>query len=269
MIIDTHLHIGGLKIGYDMRADRIIEMMDKYNIDYSIVSSIDAAETYHGRAPLPMEHQKTQEEALRDCLKLANNNPDRIGVAVWVRPYLQEPTEELRQLIIEHRKVIKAIKLHPYHSMLKPTDKKMLPFLELAQEFKLPVVSHTGCDIEDSPKCLYEAAKMFPDIPFVMVHLGLCTDHKEAIRLLGMADNLYGDTTWVPLETTLEVLKLYGNKKLFFGSDSPIDGFDTYLHNRTGELSLYQQYFNELKEMISPEDYNALMYKNAKKIFKC
>ena len=54
---------------------------------------------------------------------------------------------------------------------------------------------------------------------------------------------------------------------MLFGTDNPIDGKDTLLHNRTGDRSLYQQYFNELKEMISPEDYENLMYKNAVRVF--
>ena len=54
---------------------------------------------------------------------------------------------------------------------------------------------------------------------------------------------------------------------MIFVTDNPIDGKDTLLHNKFGERSLYQKYFNELKELISPEDYENLMWKNAKKVF--
>ena len=37
----------------------------------------------------------------------------------------------------------------------------------------VPVVSHTGNSEVDSPKNLYNAAKLFPKIKFVMVHMGL------------------------------------------------------------------------------------------------
>ena len=98
--------------------------------------------------------------------------------------------------------------------------------------------------------------------------MDLGTDNRTALELLGKLPNLYGDTTWVPLSTTLEAIKRYGSEKMLFGSDNPIDGMDTYLHNKTGERSLYQQYFNEFKSMVSKDDYDNVMYKNAMRLFK-
>ena len=34
-----------------------------------------------------------------------------------------------------------------------------------------------------------------------------------------------------------------------------------------GQRSLYQEYFNEFKEMVSQDDYDNIMYKNAVKLF--
>ena len=53
-----------------------------------------------------------------------------------------------------------------------------------------------------------------------------------------------------------------------FGSDSPIDGVDTYAFNGYGEESLYQKYFNGLEEVIGKDAYADLMYKNAMRIFE-
>ena len=97
--------------------------------------------------------------------------------------------------------------------------------------------------------------------------MGLGTDNKEAIELLGKLPNLYGDTTWVPIESTVQAVKLYGSKKIFFGSDNPIDGVDTYQNNPKGEPSVYQRYFNELEELIGKENYDNIMFKNAQKVF--
>ena len=55
---------------------------------------------------------------------------------------------------------------------------------------------------------------------------------------------------------------------MLFGTDNPIDGELTLLHNPAGERSLYQQYFHELKEQLSADDYDNLMYKNAERIFR-
>ena len=267
MIIDSHVHIGGEAVGFHMNEQMVIEAMEKYNINYALVSNADAGEMTHQQVLLPDNMQNTQEESLKRTLSFARKYPDKIGVAVWAKPYLQGVTKELEELIADNLDVIYAIKFHPFHSNTSPTDKKALPYISLAEKYGLAVVSHTGGCEAASPVHLYEAAKLFPTVPFVMVHMGLGTDNKEALELLGKADNLYGDTTWVPISTTIEAIKRYGSKKMIFGSDAPIDGVDTYRCNPKGERSVYQDYFHVLKDKISKESYENLMYKNAVRVF--
>ena len=53
MIIDTHVHIGGENVGFHMNEKMVIEAMNRYGIDYSIVSNGDAGETDHHQVSLP------------------------------------------------------------------------------------------------------------------------------------------------------------------------------------------------------------------------
>lgn len=267
MRIDTHVHIGGEAVGFHMTEPMVLEAMEKYHIDYALVSNGDAGEMGHEQELLPESLQVTQEAALERVLTFARQNFERIGVAAWVKPYSQGVTEELETLIKDNLDIIYAIKLHPFHSNTSPTDEKVLPYLALAEKYHLAVVSHTGGCEAAEPVHLYEAAKLFPKVPFVMVHMGLGSDNAAALELLGKADNLYGDTTWVPMNTTIEAIKRYGSKKMLFGSDMPIDGVDTYLYNPKGERSLYQDYFEILPQKISGKAYADLMYKNAIEIF--
>lgn len=71
----------------------------------------------------------------------------------------------------------------------------------------------------------------------------------------------------MPIESTLKAIQKWGSEKILFGSDNPIDGKDTYLHNPKGDRSLYQQYFNEFKTMVNKADYDNIMYKNAERLF--
>ena len=168
MIIDTHVHIGGEKVGFDMSEEKVIAAMEKYNIDFMLVSNGDCAEVDHEQKLIPADFQVSQEDALKRCIAFARKYPGKIGVGVWVKPLTENVTEELEKLIAENRDIIYALKLHPYHSKTSPVDEKTLPYLELANKYKLPVVSHTGTGPEDAPIHVYEAAKMFPEIPFVM-----------------------------------------------------------------------------------------------------
>lgn len=268
MRIDAHVHIGGERLGFSMTEEMVIEAMQKYQIDYAIISNGDAAEVGHEQVLLPEELQTSQEDALERTLRFARKYPDKIGVGVWVKPYTQGLTQELENIIRDNLDIIYAIKLHPFHSNVAPTDKRMIPYLELAEKYHLPVISHTGGCEAASPVRLYEAAKRYTTVPFIMAHMGLGSDNKEALELLGKAENLYGDTAWVPMETTIEAINQYGSQKMLFGSDMPIDGIDTYLCNPKGERSLYQDYLHVLPGKISKEAYKDLVYKNAMNLFK-
>ena len=266
MIIDTHVHIGTC-IGFDMRPEYVLYSMEKYGIDFSIVSNGEAAEYDHEGRPIPAELQKSQNETFLDTVRFARENPDKIGVAIWLKTASELPDEEFIRILRENRDVIYAFKLHPFHSRVAPDSPRMEPIYRLAAEYHLPIVSHTGGCEEARSIHLYNAAKAHPELSFVMVHMDLGTDNREAIELLGKLPNLYGDTTWVSVESTLESVRRWGSGKILFGSDNPIDGKDTYLDNGRGERSLYQAYFNEFRSMVTPEDYDNIMYKNAERLF--
>ena len=266
MIIDTHIHIGKIR-EFDLPKNDVIYSMEKYSIDYSIVSSLNAVEFDHQLNPVPPEYQRSQLDCLDDVLSFVKKYPSKLGAAVWVKPYGEKADSMLYNAIKENRRYIKAIKFHPFHSNEPFDSEKTAPFIDLAEKFSLPVVVHTGGSDAASCKRVYNMAKRFPKTNFFMVHMGLGTNNNEAIELISMLPNLYGDTTWVPIKSTLNLIKKAGIGKIVFGSDNPIDGKDTYLHNRTGDRSLYQEYFNELKDILSKDDYDRLMYKNAAELF--
>ncbi|MDD6489956.1 MAG: amidohydrolase family protein [Clostridia bacterium] len=266
MIIDTHVHIGEM-LGFDMPEQMVLDSMKKYNIDYSLVSNIQAAEYDSDLNIIPTEQQISQTESLERSLKFARENPDKIGVFHWIKPAFEKVDDKLENMIKDNLDVIHGIKVHPYHSKTALDDPKLEPYLQLAEKYNLPVAAHTGGCEEANSIHVYNAAIKHPNINFVMVHLGLGTDNKESIELLGKADNLYGDTTWVPMEHIIDAVNKFGSEKILFGSDNPIDGLDTYHNNPKGDISIYPAYFNDLKGIIGEKNYNNIMYRNAIKLF--
>lgn len=266
MIIDTHVHIGDM-LNFKLTEEDVLYSMEQYGIDHSIVSCLDAAEFDHSLRPIPAKYQHSQLECLQKTVDFAKKHPSRISAAVWVKPYGEKADYDLYKAVNDNRRYIKAIKFHPYHSNVPFDSKTTEPFIELAQHYGLPVVVHTGgCDAASCVR-VYNMAKRFPKTRFVMVHMGLGTDNREAIELAARLPNLYGDTTWVSVQSTLRLIQTAGIEKVMFGSDNPIDGPDTYLHNRTGDRSLYQDYFHELPKLLSPADYDRLVYRNAADFF--
>lgn len=266
MIIDTHAHIGKV-LHFDMTTEQILYSMDRYGIDFTLFSNIEAVENDPEGNPVPPAYQKPQNEVLRASITEARKTPQKLGVLAWMKCRQEQPDAEFERMIAENRDVVYGIKLHPFHSRTAPDSERLEPVYELARRYDLPVVSHTGGCEEARSIHLYNAAKAHPDLDFVMVHMDLGTDNREAIRLLGQLPNLYGDTTWVPVASTLEAIRRWGSEKLLFGTDNPIDGKDTLLHNGFGERSLYQEYFNEFKAQVAPEDYANIMYRNAQRLF--
>lgn len=267
MIIDAHVHIGGECVGFEMSEEIVLESMQKYDIDVCIISNGDSGEYGHDLELLPKEMQTDQKESLKRAIRFAKENEGKIYAGFWCKPHNELPDEEIDRLIADNRKYLVALKVHPYHSNLAFDDDKMIPYLNLAAKYDLPVIVHTGSSYNDSPERVYNMAKKYPQLKFILAHMGLGTDNRLAIDLMEKADNLYADTAWVPVSTTLEVIKRYGSKRVMFGTDSPIDGVDTYYCNKEGQPSLYRQYFGELKEMLSSEDYENLMCNTAKEVF--
>lgn len=269
MIIDTHVHTGifeDIDRIVNMSEEIVLEAMELYNIDMAVVSNA-AVEFDCEWNPVPMEKQISQEDSFLSAIAFARRNMDKIRIMPWVKPTNETPDERFEELLKENLDIVCGIKVHPFHSKIAFDSERVEAYIKLAQKYHLPVVSHTADCEETSVRKVYEMAKKYPDVNFVMAHMGLGTDNKEAVELLGKLPNLYGDTTWVPLETTLEVVEKYGSKKIMFGSDMPIDGLHTYHHNPKGEPSLYQRYFHELEEKIGKEAYEDIMYKNAMRIF--
>ena len=267
MIIDSHAHIGRILI-LNLSVRKVLYSMKRYNVDFSLVSSIESTEYFQEGKRLFWPLRKTQYGVCKKTIRAAKRHPDKLGALLWLQTDKKRPNERLCRLIEKNRRYIYGIKIHPFRSETAPDDPKMEPVYELARRFNLPVVSHTGNIEQGRTVHLFNAAKANPDINFVAVHMDLDSDGKEAIDCISRLPNLYGDTTWVSVKTTLRAIEKCGSEKILFGTDNPIDGKDHMLYNRAGQRSLCQEYFNEFRDMVSSDDYDNIMYKNAVKLFK-
>ncbi len=120
-------------------------------------------------------------------------------------------------------------------------DKSVYPVWEMAEKLGVSVIVHFGVlgggggpalDLRNmNPLTLWEVAKMFPRIPFVIPHFG-AGYLRELLLLCWSCPNVYIDTSgsnrwmrWMPFEIDLRglfrrVLETVGPDRLIFGSDS-------------------------------------------------
>lgn len=266
MLIDTHMHIGK-QPGHDLTEEMVITLMKKYHVDYAIVSDLGGIEYTSKGKRIPRLLQKSQKKIFKESVAFARKYSDMIGIMPWIKPVTESVDDDFKKLMEENEDVVCGIKLHSFYSRIGMDADKVRPYIEIARRYNIPMVCHTGGCEEADPIHVYLAAVTNPDVRFVMVHMGLGTDNSKAIELMQDAPNLYADTTWVPMETTIEVVRRYGSKRVVFGSDSPIDGVDTYKYNPKGEPSMYREYFERLKDIIGVQAYEDIMYRNAIDVF--
>ena len=267
MIIDTHVHFGSI-LGFEMKKDAVLYAMENYGISKMLVSNCESSECDFDQNRLPYDKQVPQLLSAERTVNFARDNPGKIYAAIWLKPLNEECDARLQMFIKGNLDVIKALKFHPYHSAVPFDDPRVEAYMDLAETYELPVITHTGSSNCDNVDRVLRMAKRHPNVKFIMAHLGLGTDNQRAIEIAVEQPNIYGDTAWVPMMSTIQFMNQAGPDKLLFGSDTPIDGPDTYARNRYGQRSLYQDYFFELPKYISKENYDKLMYKNAQRIFK-
>ena len=259
LIIDSHAHIGQA-LKFNMKEEDILYSMDKYNISFSLVSNAESVEYDHSQVLLPEEQRISQIKSAKRAVEFAKAYPKKIGALIWIKPNTERCDSEFISYVKENLKYIYGFKIHSFHSKISANDIRLEKYYSLAEELGLPVVIHSDINKEGNPLNIYNAAKRHKKINFVIVHMGLGTDHKDSFKYISKLDNLYGDTTWVSYTDVIEAVKVCGSKKILFGTDNPVDGKET--------LKAYQPIFSNLKSLLKNEDYENVMYKNAKRIFK-
>jgi uncharacterized protein len=110
----------------------------------------------------------------------------------------------------------RGIKLHGYDAM--PTRE----VCEAARAYRLPVL----VDVVGQPAVMEMLAGQYPDVNFIIPHLGSFRDdwraHQQVIDQLVRYRNVYADTSGVRrFDYIVETVRRAGPRKLLFGSDGP------------------------------------------------
>jgi predicted TIM-barrel fold metal-dependent hydrolase len=110
----------------------------------------------------------------------------------------------------------RGIKIHGYEAM--PTRE----VCETARAFRLPIF----VDVVSRPEVIDMLAPQYPDVNFIVAHLGSYTDdwraHQQVAYQVARYPNVYGDTSAVRrFDYIVEAVKRAGPRKLMFGSDGP------------------------------------------------
>lgn len=130
-----------------------------------------------------------------------------------------------------------AIKLHPVHHFFKPNDyreeerglKNLKEIYEFAEEYKLPVIIHTGTSITTNARNKYgdpiyvdDVVKDF-NLTIILAHSGRPLWTETAFYLAKSFSNVYLDISSIPPKKLREYLPRIDEipEKIVYGSDYP------------------------------------------------
>jgi len=263
MIIDVHTHLNNydetVTKSVDETRDELLQSMEKNGIDYALVLS-----SYKVNSHRP---------SVSDVIRVTEGH-DNLGVVAGIS-FLNYKERDLRELS-DYLKdgIVKGLKLYPGYEPFYPYDSRCRVIYDLALEFDVPVMIHTGDTYAKSAKLRFahplnvdDVAVDFPDLKLVICHLGNPWI-RDCMEVVYKNTNAYADISGLVLGDFTSKYEKYMHKQLkemmlfagdpnylLYGTDWPISTMESY----TGFMKSLKL-SKKLKELI--------YWKNAAKLFR-
>lgn len=158
-------------------------------------------------------------------------------------------------------------------------DRQLIELLECAQAYQLPVCIHCGEPVGHSYPGrdmtslapLPDLAKAFPNVAFILAHLGGGLPFYELNRRIhkSMVKNVYYDTAANPLLYEIQSIKivtdLIGPERILFGSDFPLNLYPS--SNKAMDMTRFVQQM-QFDAGLNLEEFSLIMGKNVQKLLQ-
>lgn len=264
-IIDSHFHLCdyeefdriAIAAGHVNTEENLRESYKKFHYVYGIVMS-----------------NKTLEHSVQVY-------PDYLSYCIGLdSAYSNEHIEESLPLIEENlkKKQCCGIKLYPGYNHYYVSDSRYDPVYELARKYKQPVAIHTGLTATTNallkyshPLTLDEAAVKFPDVQFVMCHIGnpflqdaiavLEKNHNVAVDLSGLLEGRIYD-----MNAFLNSQKGYIN--MLRDWLCYLNRYDSVMFGTDWPLANLGEYVTFVKAFIPEHYWPDVFFNNANRIYK-
>lgn len=262
MIIDCHVHLNNYheQVAHVL-SDSVAKLraaMAEAKVDYALVLT----------SYIVNPHRPSVREVV-DAIGEASD----LGVVAGIS-YLNYKEKDLRQLADDLRAGrVKGLKLYPGYEPFYPHDKRLKIVYDLAEEFSVPVMIHSGDTYSPKGKLKYahpleidEVAVDHPNVKFVICHLGnpWLTDAMEVVYKNA---NVYADISGLMLGEFTQAFEDYMSdeiedvityagepEKFLFGTDWPICSMKSYV-----------EFVDHIE--LSARDKQLLLYENARRLF--
>ncbi len=235
-IIDSHALLGE-EDHLSLTPDELLRRMDRHEVELAIARPMGSG--------LIVRNREGNAALL--------NAGDRIRAMVSVNPWqgAESCLDELNRCAD-----LGAVGLffNPARQGFFPTDPKVIPLLQLAEEYHWPVMFHTGTYIYADLLAVLECARQFPNLNLIAGFGGFADMWFELPGIFKETENLYLDISMLWGEAVQGVLNDAGASRLLFGSAEPRNRYSVVL-----------KFLERLK--LPTDQRESILSGNAKRIF--
>lgn len=263
MIIDVHTHLNNYHEervrSIDECLENLLSDMEVNHVDYSLILTSYKV----------TEHRPPTVDVIRATEKHAN-----LAVVAGIS-YLNYKERDLREVsdFLESG-LVKGLKLYPGYEPFYPHDKRCQVIYDLAMEYDVPVMFHTGDTYTPKGKLRYahplnidDVAVDNPQLKIVICHIGNPWI-RDCMEVVYKNQNVYTDISGLTLgdfsdkferfmrSQVIEMLTYAGEPRyMLYGTDWPICNMASYL-----------KFVNELE--LPATSLEKILWRNASQLFK-
>lgn len=222
-VIDTHMHYGTdphvaahTCVPYLMAGDpeSVLRLLDEEQASHGILFPHDRVMTPPWDADYDRANMQVGEAARK--------YPDRIvGVARINPTFGAKHTQDLLDKYVGEWGC-RGVKLVAGYDFYRPNSMSVMgPLLEKAAQHNLTVLFHSGDAPRDLPSLQAKAAEAYPEVTFVLAHIGMHLYLWEAIIACQEHANIYVDMSQAFPFDIKTFIREVGADRLTYGSDVP------------------------------------------------
>jgi len=242
-IFDSHMHYAGI---FKPKKQPFIEYLNNNGIDKAVVNTLNTKANLgilKGGAPqeffrkmkepdfnIFQDFSECGQPDHRQVIKLAKKYPDRIYPFFWYNPNDPNDPDQQKGLSLVEKHLDNGfcgVKLQ--HAMTPFKMKRLYPLAELLSEKKAPLFIHPTSGIFSTPPTdtfkLAKLAKRFPKLKIIVGHAAYTMEFAiECLLATFSCKNVYFETSVSIPYGIVTFSKIFGPRRVLFGSDSPSAG---------------------------------------------
>ena len=245
MIIDVHTHLGfDHCYGTDNPEAEFLYYQDLCKIDHAII-----------QPAVPLSHIE-ENAAIHDKIyDFCKQHNGRFFGMASISPHFRPEVYEKELVRCVKELGFLGVKITPAGHGINPAIKDIHYIYEICRDLDIPVMIHTGSGTPFADAInIYDIAKKFKDVKFIIAHAGGEACHGSAIHVAKLCENVYLEPSWLMILSLLGDIKAIGAERIMFSTDLAL--------NAPVEIAKY----NALP--ITEEEREWLFCKTAKSVFK-